>query len=247
MHSNSKRATLAKHNFKDLILREDEHYIIINKPYGVSTLDDRDQTSKGILRMAKEYWADAQACHRLDKETSGILVLAKTPEAYRHLSMQLEHREVNKVYHAVVDGLADLKETIVDVPLHTLNAGVVRIDRIEGKEATTIFNTLEVFKRHTLVQCEPVTGRMHQIRVHLMYLKHSIVADAQYGGTDVFLSQLKKKFNLKQDTDEQPLISRVALHAFSMGFFGLDEKPVYTEAPYPKDMEALLRQLRKNA
>lgn len=232
-------------SFKEIILKEDDHYIIVNKPYGIPTLDDRDKTIKGVLRMAKEYWADAQACHRLDKETSGILVLAKTPEAYRHLAMQLEHREVNKVYHAVVCGLADLKEKIVDVPLHTLNAGVVKIDRIEGKEAQTIFNTMEVFKKYTLVQCEPVTGRMHQIRVHLSFLKLPIVADHQYGGTDVFLSQLKKKFNLKQETEEKPLIGRVALHAFSMGFFALDGSPVYTEAPYPKDMEALLTQLRK--
>jgi len=232
-------------SFKDIIIREDEHYIIVNKPYGIPTLDDRDKTVKGVLRLAKKYCADAQACHRLDKETSGILVLAKSPEAYRHLAMQLEHREVNKVYHAVVCGLASFNETMVDVPLHTLNAGVVKIDRIEGKDAQTIFNTLEVFKRHTLVKCEPVTGRMHQIRVHLAHLKYPIVADHQYGGIDIFLSQLKKKFNLKGETEEQPLIGRVALHAYSMGFFDLDGNPMYTEAPYPKDMEALLKQLRK--
>jgi 23S rRNA pseudouridine955/2504/2580 synthase len=231
--------------FKELILREDDHFIVINKPYGVPTLDDRDQTVKGILRLAKEYSADAQVCHRLDKETSGILVIAKNPEAYRHMSMQFEHREVNKVYHALVTGLADLKETEIDMPLHATNTGVVHIDREKGKEAQTIFNTLEVFKKHTLVQCEPVTGRMHQIRVHLAYLKFPIVADHLYGGQDVYLSQLKKKFNLKTETDELPLIRRVALHAFSIGFFHLDGTPVYTEAPYPKDMEALLKQLRK--
>ncbi len=235
------------YSFKESILREDQDYIIINKPYGIPTLDDRDQTVKGILRLAKEYWPDAQACHRLDKETSGILVLAKNPESYRHLAMQLEHREVNKVYHALVSGVADLKEVIIDAPLHTLNAGVVRIDRTEGKEAQTIFNTLEVFKKHSLIQCEPITGRMHQIRVHLTYLKFPIVADHQYGGTDIYLSEIKKKFNLKLDTDEKPLISRVALHAFSMGFFALDGTPVYTEAPYSKDMDALIKQLRKNS
>ena len=238
---------MAKHfSFSDIILREDDHYIIVNKPFGIPTLDDRDKTIKGILRLAKDYWPEAQVCHRLDKETSGILVIAKSPEAYRHLAIQLEHREVNKVYHAVVDGLANFKETIVDVPLLTLNAGVVKIDRVEGKEAQTIFNTIEFFKKHSLLQCEPVTGRMHQIRVHLAYLKHPILADAQYGGTDVYLSQLKKKFNLKLETEEKPLIGRVALHAFSMGFFALDGTPMYTEAPYPKDMEALLNQLRKH-
>jgi 23S rRNA pseudouridine955/2504/2580 synthase len=232
--------------FKDLILHEDDHYIIINKPYGIPTLDDRDQTIKGILRLAKEYWPDAQACHRLDKETSGILVLAKNPQAYRHLAMQFENREVNKVYHALVDGLANLKESIVDMPIFAMNNGIVRIDRIEGKEAQTIFNTIEVFKRHSLVKCEPVTGRMHQIRIHLACIKHPIIADHQYGGKDIFLSELKKKFNLKKETDEIPLIRRVALHSYSIGFFQLDGEPLYTEAPYPKDIEALLTQLRKN-
>lgn len=234
-------------SFKDLILFEDDHYIIINKPYGVPTLDDRDQTIKGVLRMAKEYWPDAQACHRLDKETSGILVLAKTPEAYRHLAMQFEAREVNKVYHAIVNGVADFKETIVDLPIHAMNNGIVKIDKTEGKEAQTIFNTEEVFKKHTLVRCEPVTGRMHQIRIHLTCLKHPIVADSQYGGKDVFLSEIKKKFNLKKDTDEIPLIRRVALHSYSIGFFQLNGDPLYIEAPYPKDMDALLTQLRKSA
>lgn len=234
-------------SFPDLILFEDEYYIIINKPYGIPTLDDRDQTIKGVLRLAKEYWEDAQACHRLDKETSGILVLAKTPEAYRHLAMQFEAREVNKVYHAIVNGAANLKETIVDLPILAMNNGTVKIDRAEGKEAQTIFNTEEVFKKHTLVRCEPVTGRMHQIRIHLSHLKHPIVADHQYGGEDIYLSQIKKKFNLKKETDEIPLIRRVALHSYSIGFFQLNQEPLYIEAPYPKDMDALISQLRKNS
>ena len=233
-------------SFPDLILHEDEDYIILNKPYGIPTLDDRDQTIKGMLRLAKEYWAEAQACHRLDKETSGILVMAKHPEAYRHLAIQFENREVNKVYHALVDGLADLKERMVDLPIFAMNNGIVRIDYEEGKEAQTIFNTLDVFKRHSLVQCEPVTGRMHQIRIHLSCIKHPIIADRQYGGKDVYLSELKKKFNLKKETDEIPLIRRVALHSFSIGFFQLSGEPLYVEAPYPKDMEALLNQLKKN-
>ena len=146
----------------------------------------------------------------------------------------------------MVSGVADFKETIVDMPLHTLNAGMVKIDKVEGKEAQTIFNTIEVFKQQTLVRCEPVTGRMHQIRVHLSYLKHPIIADHQYGGKDVFLSEIKRKFNLKQDSEELPLISRVALHAYSIGFFDINGEPKYTEAPYPKDIEALVTQLRKH-
>ena len=90
-------------HFKDLILYENEDYVVINKPPFIATLEDRVE-KVNVLALAKDYTLDAQVCHRLDKETSGVLAIAKNPEAYRHLSMQFEHREVTKIYHAVVDG-----------------------------------------------------------------------------------------------------------------------------------------------
>ena len=91
----------------------------------------------------------------------------------------------------------------------------------------------------------PITGRMHQIRIHLACLKAPIVADSMYGGKDIFLSELKKKFHLKQDTEELPLIRRVALHAHSLSFNLLDGSPIAVEAPYPKDFGVLVKQLEK--
>jgi 23S rRNA pseudouridine955/2504/2580 synthase len=235
-----------KIDFAELLVHEDDDYMLINKPPHVSTLDERNSPALGILRLAKQYWADAQACHRLDKETSGILALAKHPEAYRHLSMQFEHREVHKRYHAVTEGLHEFEGVSVYLPILPLKNGTVRIDRAEGKEAETIFISKETFKRHTLVECWPLTGRMHQIRIHLACLKAPIVSDVQYGGHPLYLSQLKRNFNLKRHTEEQPLISRVALHAFSLTFKGIQGQELTVEAPYPKDMAALLRQLRAN-
>jgi 23S rRNA pseudouridine955/2504/2580 synthase len=236
-----------KTNFKDLILFEDEDYIVINKPPHVPSINERTaDRSVSILRMAKEYSFDAQVAHRLDKETSGVLAIAKTPEAYRHLSMQFEHREVTKRYHAVVTGVHDFDNIAVYLPISPLNDGTaVKIDRQKGKAAETIFFTLKAYRKHSIIECIPITGRMHQIRVHLMCLKAPIVCDPTYGGDPIFLSDIKRKFNLKQDTEEQPIIQRVALHAFCLEFKLLNGDPVKVEAPYPKDFGALVKLLEK--
>lgn len=237
-----------KLNFKDLILFENEDYIVINKPSHVPSVNERTaDRSVSILKMAKEYSFDAQCGHRLDKETSGALAIAKNPAAYRHLSMQFEHREVVKRYHAVVNGLHNLDSISVFLPISPIKDGTaVKIDRIKGKAAETIFFTLKQFKKHTLMECIPLTGRMHQIRVHLMCLKAPIVCDPTYGGASAYLSEIKRNFNLKQNEEELPMIQRVALHAFSLTFRGLDGEPITVEAPYPKDFRVLVNLLEKN-
>jgi 23S rRNA pseudouridine955/2504/2580 synthase len=237
-----------KLHFKDLILFEDNDFIVINKPSGISTLDERkDDFAPSILRMAKDYSEDAQVGHRLDKETTGALVIAKNPEAYRHISMQFEHRETTKRYHAVVEGMHDWDGIMVNLPIHPLKDGKVIIDRQKGKHAETWFRTLQVFKGYTLVECLPITGRMHQIRIHLTCLKAPIVCDEMYGGEMIFLSDLKKKFNLKKETEELPLMRRVALHAYSLTFHLLNGEVKEVVAPYPKDFAVLVKQLDKNS
>ncbi len=239
---------MIKVNFKDLILFENEDYIVINKPPHVATINERTaDKSISILRMAKEYSFDAQVAHRLDKETSGVLAIAKNPEAYRHLAMQFEHREVTKRYHAVANGVHDFDSISVFLPIAPLKDGTaVKIDRQKGKAAETIFFTLKAFKKHTLVECLPITGRMHQIRVHLQCLKAPIVCDPTYGGKDIYLSELKKDYKLKQDTDELPIMHRVALHAYSLTFKLMNGDPITVEAPYPKDFGVLVKLLEKN-
>ncbi len=230
--------------FASLILKEDANYILINKPPFLSTLEDRADPANVAL-LARQYESQAQVCHRLDKDTSGILAIARNPAAYRHLSMQLEGREVEKIYHAVVDGLHSFDNLLVDAPILKQNDGTVKISS-QGKAAQTYFTSIASYRQHTLVQCRPVTGRMHQIRVHLLRLGAPITGDLLYGGKSFLLSSVKRGYKLEKDTEEQPLMRRMALHAFSLKFQNLDGKEIYTEAPYPRDLQALVRQLGRN-
>jgi 23S rRNA pseudouridine955/2504/2580 synthase len=231
-------------DFAKSILFQDSDYIVINKPPFISTLEDRNDPIN-ILALAKDFEHDAQVCHRLDKDTSGVLAIAKNPEAYRHLSMQFENRQVNKIYHAVVDGIHHFSEELVDASIEKQNDGTVKIAR-SGKSAQTYFTTLKTYKNHSLIECRPITGRMHQIRIHLSLLKSPITGDTIYGGKPFFISSIKRKFNLKKQTEEQPLMKRMALHAFSLEFELINGEKKQVIAPYPKDFQALTRQLAEN-
>lgn len=236
---------MAKIDFKKCIIWESDDYIVINKPPFVSSLDDRnDQTT--ILSLARAYHADAQLCHRLDKETSGVLVIAKNPDAYRHMSLQFENRTVKKEYHAVVDGIHDYKEVRYSQPIYKMSNGSVKIDK-RGKDAVTYFQTLKAYKEHTLVECRPVTGRMHQIRIHLSYQHAPITGDLQYGGRPLLLSNIKRNYNLKKGTEELPLIKRLALHAHKITIKLLNDEEKTFEAERPKDFKVLIKQLEKNS
>ena len=235
---------ITKFNFEAAILYQDDDFILINKLPFISTLEDRND-SQNILALARDYEPNAQVGHRLDKETSGVLVIARHPDAYRHISMQFENRQVTKIYHAITDGIQSFTNQLVDVPILKQNDGTAKISR-SGKDAQTFFTTLHPYKHHTLIDCRPVTGRMHQIRVHLAFLKAPIAGDEIYGGKPFYVSSVKRGFNLKKMTDEEPLMKRMALHAYSLEFALMDGRKVITEAPYPKDFQALIRQLSEN-
>lgn len=232
-------------NFSDLILLENDNYIVVNKPADIASLDDRN-TEVNILQMARAYREDIQICHRLDKGTSGALVLAKNSEAYRSASIQFERREVEKIYHALTDGIHTFKDLLIDFPLSVSGKGAVKIDKGAGKEASTLVNSLETFKLHSLLECRPATGRMHQIRVHLAAVGAPIASDETYGGRPLLLSRVKKNYRLGKFKEERPLIRRPALHARKIVFNDLDSAPVAVEAPYPKDFEVAVRQLKKH-
>ncbi len=230
-------------SFDQLIISENDNYILINKPPFIASLDDRAD-SKNLLGLAKEINEEYQICHRLDKETSGIVVFAKSAEAYRNFAMQLENREVKKIYHAVILGLHQFEDFEADEPLHTTSTKS-RVDFRAGKPAFTLIGSLECFKKHTLVKCFPVTGRMHQIRAHLAHHEAPIINDPAYGGKPAFLSELKRNYNQKKWEEENPMINRVALHSFQVAFKDLDGKVIEGEAEYPKDFSVLIKLLRK--
>lgn len=231
--------------FKDIILFEDDNIIIVNKPPFLSSLDEREGGELNVLRMAKQYHEDAQICHRIDKETSGLLIIAKNPETYRHVSIQFERRKVQKVYHAIVDGTHVFDDLLVDLPIHNAGKGNVMISRSEGKRAETWFKSLQFFKHYTLIEARPVTGRMHQIRIHLATQKASITGDIMYGGKPAFLSKIKRGYRLT-DEEEQPIMKRFALHARELTFTMLEGEERTFTAEYPKDFAVLLKLLEKN-
>lgn len=229
---------------KDLIVYEDDHYLVINKPAFVSTLEDRNDDFN-ILSIYKEYLETVFVCHRLDKETTGALLLAKSEEAFRHAAMQFESREVEKIYHALVYGHFSEDVIQVDIPLKVGGSGNVRIDRRKGKEATTVFRLGRKVSRYSIVEAKPISGRRHQIRVHLNYLEQPICGDTQYGGKPIFLSEFKKNYRPAKEKEERPLFDRVALHARSLKFTGLDGQPVEVVCDYSKDLQMILKKLEK--
>ncbi len=229
----------------DLVLFENDDILIINKPAGISTLEDRHD-HLNLLSLTRKKYPHIQTCHRLDKDTSGALIFAKNPESYRTISIQFEHRKVDKVYHTVVCGRSNFTETEINIPIVIRGSGLVFLDKLEGKPSTTFFTTLKNFSQWSLVECRPVTGRKHQIRIHLKYAQHPIVGDEEYGGKDIFLVDIKRKYAVS-DGEAKPIIGRVALHARSISFTLPDGNPLKVEAPYPKDFAILLKQLDKYA
>ena len=198
-----------------------------------------------MLRLARQYTPDAQVCHRLDKETSGCLIIAKNPAAYRLVSMQFERRKVKKVYHAVVNGTHQFNNLDVNLPILNLGNKNVAISRQEGKAAETIFNSIKFYKHYTLIECQPITGRMHQIRIHLASQRAAIAGDDMYGGQPVLLSGIKRGYRSGKDQEELPIMKRFALHAKEVTFKINEEDEITVSAPYSKDFATLLKLLDK--
>lgn len=231
-------------DFNSWIVLDDADYCVINKPPFIPSLSERGKkTAPDVLSLARMHIENPALCHRIDRETSGALVIAKNPEAYRCLSMQFEHRKVNKLYHAIVEGVINVEHVVVNLPINAEHLDKIHIDFKKGKLAETHFNTLEMFKHFTLMECKPVTGRLHQIRVHLKSQNCVISGDELYGGQMPFLYHIKKKF--KPGNTDNPLISRFALHARSIEFLGPDNQTRKIECDYPHDFELFLKLLRK--
>lgn len=235
--------------FKDLILYEDDRVIVVNKPGGISCLEERGGDGPNLLQLARRYHADAQICHRLDKNTSGTLIFSKENEVYKAIAKQFAEREVIKLYVALVHGVAEFEEYMIDVPIGTNSKNnKARIDTIGGKESLTVVDTVELFRQHTLVNCHPITGRLHQIRVHMAYAGYPLVGDPIYGGKDIFLSDFKKNYKINRKNIESPINEGFMLHARGLRFTipGDTEESDFI-APVPKKFEVALKILRKYA
>jgi 23S rRNA pseudouridine1911/1915/1917 synthase len=230
------------------IIFENEDFIALNKPAGMLSIPDREQSQPSLKDMLINRLGSIFTVHRLDKDTSGIIIFAKTAASHQWLNKQFEARETKKIYGGLVQGKLAAAQGTVSVPIieHPGKNGSM-VTAKKGKEAVTDFEVLEEFGQYSWVQFRIHTGRTHQIRVHAKYLGHPIVCDPVYGNAaPVLLSSLKKHFNLsKKEEEERPILQRQALHALQLSFTDPDGKVYTLEAPLAKDLRALMQQLRK--
>ena len=212
------------------IVYSDSQILVINKPADLSVLPEGwEKDAPYLVRMLEETYEKIWVVHRIDKITSGVIVFALTAEAHRSLNIQFEKHEVEKVYHALVNGLPKWEEKITKFPLR-VNVGHkhrTMVDNRNGVRSETRFKLLERYQASALVEASPMTGRTHQIRVHAYALGHPLLGDILYSAP------------------ETDLIARPALHAYSLTLRHPETgKSLTFQADYPNDFMNALRLLR---
>jgi 23S rRNA pseudouridine1911/1915/1917 synthase len=222
------------------ILYEDESILVVNKPSGLVVHPAPGHWSGTLVNALVHRWGEVREgfdplrpgiVHRLDKDTSGVLIIARNPTVLEAIARQFRHREVKKQYLALTTGRMRRLDGVIE--------GRIARDRVHrkrmsvqarGREAITRFEVVELFAQHSLLRIYPETGRTHQIRVHLAAIGHPIVADAQYG---------------RGSRSGQIPINRQALHAESIAFrHPVTGEALVVSAPLPDDFAAALRWLR---
>jgi 23S rRNA pseudouridine1911/1915/1917 synthase len=223
------------------IVFENSDLMLINKPAGMVVHPSAGHDSGTLVHAALAHAPDIMGVggeirpgvvHRLDKDTSGLIILAKNDAAHNALQVQFKKREVEKLYLALVDGRPPTPEGRIEAPIgrdpgHRKKMKVLFPGK--GREAISVFHSLESFPQHTLLEVNPKTGRTHQIRVHLAFLGCPIVGDREYG---------RKKVTLP--------VKRMFLHAAALTFtLPGDDRPRRFEAPLPSELETVLERLRR--
>jgi RluA family pseudouridine synthase len=243
------------------VLYEDEHLLAISKPSGLLCSPDRaDMARPSLMKLLHQGieeakpWARERGLsylanvHRLEVETSGVLLLARNKPALVTLANLFGSEKPLKEYLALVQNTPLSGEFEVDAKLgpHPTQEGMMRVDQKQGKRSRTRFLVAEGFQGWTLLRCQPLTDRPHQIRVHLRHAGYPIVGDQLYGGKTLWLSRLKPGYRLKPGREERPLLNRVALHAHRLTLpHPVTGATVEIEAPLPKDLQVALKYLRK--
>lgn len=239
-----------KENPNYTVIFEDESILVVSKKSGLLIAADRyDEDAPRLDLILEETYGRLYAVHRIDKDTSGLVIYAKNAEAHKNLSMQFEKREVHKTYHCLVHGKPNWETYTANYAL--MPDGDIRhrtvVSKTHGKPSKTDFTLLGCCGPFSWIKAEPHTGRTHQIRAHLREMGYTIVCDPLYSGNQkpVRLSDIKKKWN-GDTNEERPLLSRLALHAYKLEL----KHPVTNEmmcwtAPYSKDMDALRKQMAK--
>lgn len=229
------------------IIFEHADFIIINKAPGVPVIPDRYRSEAPNLRnLLSEIFEELFIVHRLDADTSGVMVIAKTARMHRHLSLQFQNHEVRKTYLGLIEGKPVQSDFTIDKPIEQAGSGKMRIHP-KGKAAVTHISVIETFRSFSLVKIRTEQGKTHQIRVHLQSTGHPLVADPIYGlrQTLTILDIKGPKTHLTKSGMIRPLIARTALHAAELIFSAMSGKSMEFSASLPKDFEATLKQLRR--
>lgn len=235
------------------VLYEDDEMLVLNKQANLIVHPARGYKNgtlvNGLVYHFQKLSGGADdrrpgIVHRLDRNTTGCLVVAKTDTAHWKLSRQFADRTTKKTYIALAHGVPELTADCINQPLgvHPIAREKFAVRNDEGKEAITFYEVLEAFRGYSLVKLDIKTGRTHQIRVHLAWIKHPIVADDMYGGKVVYPWQLEDR----PAAPEEPLLARCALHAWRLEIcHPVTLERMLFEAPLPDDMQNFLDALRK--
>ena len=247
------------------VLHEDEDVLVVDKPHNLAVEPERWMRELGSLAGAllqiveeREEADDGglsfrpRLVHRIDKDTTGAVVVAKNLEAERALRQAFEAGTIKKSYLALVEGepyLNDGETMLIEHPIGPVlrKSGRMQVAN-DGKPSKTRVGIAERFDGYTLLRCEPITGRTHQIRVHLSHDGFPLVVDRFYGRRSEFkLSEFKASYRPKRGLPERPLIDRLTLHAHEVVLppLGARTEPLEIVAPVPRDLERVLKQLRK--
>ena len=243
------------------VLWETGDYVAVNKPAGLATIPGRDAGESVLQRLGEQIGLPSagltdprlRVVHRLDQDTSGVLLFAKNRDAQRHVSEQFQNNQVEKQYLALVAGRPTEAEGEIDAALapHPGAARRMAVVRHGGRPARTLWKLEELFRHYALIRCFPKTGKTHQIRVHLKHAGYPLAIDPVYhppapgASPGILLSTFKRGYRANAGETERPLIERLTLHAQRLTFSDRTGGVINLEAPLPKDLRAVLNMLRK--
>lgn len=211
------------------ILYEDDDILAVSKPEGLAAIPERRGQGRSLFEVLCEQRGERlYIVHRIDKDTSGLILFARNAAMHRFLNRQFETRQVEKTYLALVHGAVGEDTGTIDAPLRQFGSGRVAVDPERGKTSTTEFRVAQRFPSHTLIEARPRTGRRHQIRVHLYHLGHPISGDPLYG-----------------DEAGRRGFDRLMLHAWQVSVGLPSGQTLALEAPVPDSFQSIVETLER--
>jgi 23S rRNA pseudouridine1911/1915/1917 synthase len=234
------------------ILHDDSDIVAIDKPAGLAAIPGRGETESLLELLSAQLNHKLLVVHRLDKDTSGVMLFAKHTAAQRHLSHQFQNNTIEKQYVALVAGRPSEYEGEIDAPIgpHPTSPKRMAVLKHRGRPARTLWRIEQTFRGYTLLRIFPKTGKTHQIRVHLAHIGLPLAVDPLYNPSvagAILLSQFKRDYRPKRGEAERPLIGRLTLHASQLSFEHPSGTRMTLAAELPKDFRAALNMLAKYA